>query len=122
MLMRSLAAALGLALLVAAPVSAKSRADRASVPFANEAGGIQDWTIADSRTVYIQAPHHRWYRADLFADCPDLPYAETLGFATNPDGSFDAMSGVLARGHRCALRSLTRVDAPPAGLGQRPKG
>ena len=110
-----LAFALVLAAALATGAAAKPpKPGRASIAFANEAGGINDWRVVDANTVYLQGNGNKWYRADLFSPCLDLPYAETLGFETNPGGSFDQTSAVIARGHRCPLRALTLVDAPPA--------
>lgn len=107
--------------LLAAPVLAADtpREKRASIAFANTPGGILDWHIVDDRTVYLQASGKRWYRAELISRCSDLPYAETLGFATNPDGSFDAFGAVLVRGRRCALRTLTQIEGEPPPVPKR---
>jgi hypothetical protein len=45
--------------------------------------------------------------------CIDLPFAERIGFETNPDGSFDKFSSIKVRNQRCPLVSLTKT-APPA--------
>ena len=100
------------ALLLAAG-HADAKPGRASIPFADQPDGIRDWRVVDENTVYLQAPGNHWFRADLFAACVDLPYAETLGFETSVGGSFDETSAVIARGHRCPLRALTAVDGPP---------
>lgn len=107
--------------LIAAPALAKDtpRAGRASIAFADKPGGILDWRIADNRTVYLQASGNRWYRADTISACNDLPYAETLGFATNPDGSFDAFGALIVRGRRCALKTLTALPGEPPAIPKR---
>lgn len=104
-----------IALALATAVTAKpAKPGHASIAFADQPDGIRDWKVVDERTVYLQGNGAKWYRADLFQACFDLPYAETLGFQTNPGGSFDETSAVIARGHRCSLKALTAVDGPPA--------
>ena len=103
------------ALALANAATAKPpRPGHASIAFADQPDGIRDWRVVDERTVYLQGNGNRWYRADLFQACFDLPYAQTLGFQTNPGGSFDETSAVIARGKRCPLKALTPVDGPPA--------
>jgi hypothetical protein len=45
--------------------------------------------------------------------CFDLPFANTVGFATNPDGSFDKFSAIKLRRQNCQLISLVKSDPPP---------
>lgn len=92
---------------------------RASIAFADRPGGILDWRVQDDRTLYLQAAGKRWYRAELFSRCRDLPYAQALGFATNPDGSFDQAGAVIARGQRCPLRTLTAIESEPPPVAKR---
>ncbi len=105
--------------LVAAPALAEPKpAKQASIPFANH-GGITDWQADGNATLYLQARNKSWFRADMAAPCVDLPFNETIGFKTNPDGSFDRRSAVIMRGGRsCWVKSLTAVDGPPP----KPKG
>ena len=83
-----------------------------SIPFADH-GGIRNWHAADRDTLYIQDSHGNWYKAEMFGSCSDLNYAETLGFKSNADGSFDRFSAVYTRDRRCPVKSLTRAEAPP---------
>ncbi|TRW16837.1 DUF6491 family protein [Glacieibacterium frigidum] len=107
--------------LFAAPALAKDppRDRGASIPFANTPAGILDWRVADDRTVYLQGTRKRWYRADLFGVCNDLPYAQSLGFQTNLNGSFDAFSAIIAGGQRCPLKSLTALPGEPPPIPKR---
>ena len=87
-------------------------AEQASIPFANHRG-IYDWRVVDSRTVLIQGLDRQWYRASLMTSCFDLPFAQTIGFETNPDGSFDKFSAIKLRGQTCPLVSLVKTAPPP---------
>ena len=74
---------------------------------------IQNWSGDSQDTLYIEA-HRKWYRADLFAPCRNLPYATAIGFESNPTGEFNRFSRIVVEGEPCQLKSLVRVDAPPA--------
>lgn len=117
----ALLAPLILAVLVAAPALARDapREGRASIAFADQPGGILEWRIVDSRTVYLHASGKHWYRADLISRCGNLPYAQTLGFATNPDGSFDSFGALIVGGRRCALKTLTALPGEPPPIPKR---
>ena len=86
-------------------------APEARIAFANRRG-IYSWSVIDRSTVLIESSSHRWYLAKLFAPCVDLPFAETVGFKTNPDGGFDRFSALEVRGQRCPLISLVETAAP----------
>lgn len=94
------------------PTPTPAAETQASIPFANHQG-IYDWRVVDSRTVLIQGLDRQWYRASLMTSCFDLPFAQTIGFETNPDGSFDKFSAIKLRGQSCPLVSLVKT-APPA--------
>ncbi len=86
---------------------------QARIPFANH-HGIYDWRVIDDHTLLIQSEGGSWYRATLMGPCFNLPFAERIGFTTNPDGSFDRFSSILVRDQRCPLTSLV-VTKPPTG-------
>jgi hypothetical protein len=87
-------------------------APQAQIPFANH-GGIYDWQVVDNRTVLIQSQSRKWYKATLMSSCFQLPFAERLGFESNPDGSFDKFSTIKVHGQTCPLVSLVETTAPP---------
>ncbi len=93
------------------PPAAAPAAPEARIPFANR-HGIYDWRVVDRSTVLIESSAHRWYLAKLFAPCFDLPFAQAVGFKSNPDGSFDKFSALEVRGQRCPLLSLVETAAP----------
>lgn len=95
----------------AKPAATAKPAAEASIAFANH-GGIWNWQVEDRSTVLIQSQHRKWYRAKLMSPCFDLPFAETVGFETNADGSFDRFGSVNVRGQRCVLVSLVETAAP----------
>jgi len=81
------------------------------IPFADH-GGIYNWRVVDDRTVLIQGQDRRWYKATLLSACIDLPFAERIGFESNPDGSFDKFSSIQVRDQNCPLLSLVETTAP----------
>jgi hypothetical protein len=83
----------------------------ASIAFANH-GGIYNWQVVNDHTVLIQGLNHHWYQATLLAPCVDLPFAQRLGFESNPDGSFDKFSAITVRHQRCPLVSLVKTSPP----------
>ena len=85
---------------------------QAQIPFANH-GGIYNWQVVNDRTVLIQSQNRKWYKATLLSSCLELPFAETLGFESNADGSFDKFSSLKVRGQHCPLVSLVETAAPP---------
>jgi hypothetical protein len=89
----------------------------ARIPFANH-GGIWDWRVVDDRTVLIQSNGRQWYKATLMSACFNLPFAQRVGFQSNPDGSFDKFSAIKLRGQTCPLISLVKTD-PPAKKAKR---
>lgn len=82
------------------------------IPFANH-GGIYDWRVVNDRTVLIESQNRKWYKATLLSSCIELPFAETIGFESNADGSFDKFSSIKVRGQDCPLVSLVETAAPP---------
>lgn len=90
-----------------APASAEAR-----IPFVNH-GGINDWRADGSDAIYIQDNHRQWYRATFMGSCIDLPFAEVIGIETRGGDTFDRFGTVIVRGHRCAVSSFVKSDAPP---------
>jgi hypothetical protein len=95
-----------------APAPAPAPAPQAQIPFANH-GGIYDWRVVDDRTVLIQSQSRKWYKASLMSACFQLPFAERLGFKSNPSGSFDKFSSITVRGQTCPVVSLVETTPPP---------
>ena len=73
---------------------------------------IRNWSGETQDTLFIEA-HRKWYRADLFAPCRNLPYAQAIGFEANPTGEFNRFSRIVVEGETCQLKSLVQVDGPP---------
>jgi hypothetical protein len=96
----------------ATAASPRAPAAEASIPFANH-DGIYNWQVVDDRTVLIQGQNRKWYKASLMSHCFDLPFAERLGFESNPDDSFDKFSSITVRGQSCPLTSLVEARPPP---------
>jgi Family of unknown function (DUF6491) len=93
------------------PPAADAPASEASIPFANH-GGIYSWQVVDDRTVLIESRGRKWYKAILFSPCIGLSFSETLGFESNPSGSFDKFSSIKFRHQNCPLATLVETAAP----------
>ncbi len=83
---------------------------QASIVFPDR--NIDSWHANGSKGLWIKA-NRKWYYAELFLECPDLPWAESVGFVAGGPGSFDRYSTILVRGERYPLRSLTASTEPP---------
>ena len=94
-----------------APAGAKPSRGTASIPFANN-GGIYNWQAVDDKTLLVESQDHKWYKAVFMSSCPELPFAERIGFETNPDGSFDKFSSVTVGHQRCQVVSFVATTAP----------
>jgi len=86
--------------------------EEASIAFADH-GSIQNWRADGDDAIYVQGNGRQWYRATLMSPCPELPFAEALGFETRGTGSFDRYATLIVRGQRCPLQSLVRSGPPP---------
>jgi hypothetical protein len=84
----------------------------ARIPFVNH-GGIRDWRVDDSDTLYIQARNRDWYKATLMMPSFDLPYVFAIGFDTGPIGTLDKFSSIVVRGQRYPIASLERIPGEP---------
>ena len=114
------AAALAVPATAASPATtAPTKAEpQARIPFAAH-HGIYDWRVVNDHELLIQSEGGTWYEATLMGTCFDLPFAERIGFTTNPDGSFDRFSSILVRHQRCPVTSLVVTTAPAAKPGPR---
>ena len=83
---------------------------QASIVFPDR--NIDSWRANGRKGLWIRA-NRKWYYAELFMECPDLPWAESVGFMAGGPGSFDRYSYILVRGERYPLRSLTASSEPP---------
>ena len=109
------------ALLFAGPTMAADltppMGDEAKIVFANN-GGIQDWEADSDKGIYLQDRHRQWYYARLMSPCFDLPFAQTIGFNTEPNGTFDKFSSIKVSRHTCNVTSLVRSDPPQGKKGK----
>ena len=91
---------------------------QAAIPFPER--NIDSWRANGTKGLWIRA-QRKWYYAELFMNCPDLPWAESVAFVTGGPGSFDRYSYILVRGERYPLRSLTASSEPPRAERKRSK-
>ena len=80
----------------------------AAIAFANH-GGIRNWRALDDSTVWIEDQFGHHYLAKLVTPSWNLAYAETIGFVTEPGGSFDRHSAILVKGITYPVASLIRT-------------
>ena len=116
-LIAGLCAAAALAVPASAAPPAKAE-PQARIPFANH-HGIYDWRVVNDHELLIQSEGGSWYKATPMGSCFNLPFAERIGFTTNPDGSFDRFSSILVRDQRCPVTSLVASAAPSGKPGPR---
>jgi hypothetical protein len=89
-----------------------------SIPFANH-GGIRDWHADRDRGLWIQDSFGKWYYATVMSPCIGLNFANSIGFDTRPQGSFDKFSYIVVpREGRCAIQTLRPSGAPPTKHGK----
>ncbi len=104
------------AVLAAVPATAVEQPREARINFVNH-GGIRDWRAVDRDTLLIRGTGKQWYKAELFAPAWGLNFANAIGFDTGGGSSFDRFSSVIVEGRRYPLRSLVKLDGPPARRG-----
>ena len=102
----------GVLLSSSALASSHNESPQARIPFADH-GSIESWQTDGDRALYLEGPGRRWYHAELFGFCPDLPFASAIGFETRGTGDFDGFSNIIVRGRRCPLKSLVESGPPP---------
>lgn len=105
--------AAGAALALAGAVQAEAPRREAAIHFADH-GGVDDWRADGDSTIYFKDQRRRWYRAELFGPCFDLPYTEHIGIDARPGGTLDKFGAIYVRGQRCSFRSFEQVEGPPA--------
>jgi hypothetical protein len=81
----------------------------AEIAFA-DLGGIDDWRVSKDGALLIRSTGGRYFRATFFGSCPELPFAERVGFVTEADGSLDRWSSIYADGDRCYFRTFDATD------------
>ena len=86
--------------------------EEVSIPFANF-GGIDDWRADGREGLYIKGRrNNEWYYAKLLSSCQGLPFAEAIGFKSNPPSTFDKFSTIIVDGQPCPLVSLIKSKKP----------
>ncbi len=113
--MKHISYALAGLVALASPALAQTKAaDEVSIPFVNF-GGIDDWRADGREGLYIKGRrNNEWYYAKLLSSCQGLPFAEAIGFKSNPPSIFDRFSTIIVDGQPCPLTSLVKSDKPAA--------
>ena len=89
----------------------------ARIPFASM---VRDYRAEDRDAIYLRAGRD-WYRGTFFAPCQELPWAWNIRFDNSPGiDAIDRFSTVIARGERCRLNSLVKIDGEPPAKAKKP--
>ena len=76
---------------------------------------IEDWTAPDDRTLIVNGANRTLYEAQFKGRCVGLRLVDTVAFVIQGTPEIDHYSAVvLPNGTRCAFKSLTRLETPPA--------
>ncbi|MCW4462227.1 DUF6491 family protein [Sphingomonas sp. BT-65] len=115
------AAALAVASLSALPAAAQEPRARAvkeaRIPFASM---VSDYRAEERDVIYLRAGRD-WYRGTFMAPCQELPWAWNIRFENSPGiDAIDRFSTVIARGERCRLNSLIKIDGQPPAKAKKP--
>lgn len=102
-----------------APAASPAAAPKeARIPFASM---VRDYRAEDRDVIYLRAGRD-WYRGTFFAPCQELPWAWNIRFDNSPGvDAIDRFSTVIARGERCRLNSLVKIDGQPPAKAKKPK-
>lgn len=105
-----------LAVAVASTAAMAKPAERplgveASIPFANSIG-IRNFQAESNDALMIEDNAGKWYRAEMFAPCTGLNFAEHIGFETRGTNSFDKFSQIVVEGRTCQVKSLVTAAKP----------
>ena len=76
--------------------------------------GIRDWDVEDNDTLLVESRGGDWYRAELMGPCLGLRFSNSIGFESNPDGSFDRFGSIVTENDVCPLRSFVTIPDPEA--------
>ena len=99
-----------------APVAAAPK--EARIPFASL---VRDYRAEDRDVIYLRAGRD-WYRGTFLAPCQELPWAWNIRFENSPGiDAIDRFSTVIARGERCRLSSLVKIDGQPPAKAKKPQ-
>src|SRR5262245_43449940 len=97
--------------LAAGMCEAAEQTAGARIPFV-DLGGIRDWRADGERGLFVESNNGDWYYAEFVAPCLELKFRERVGFVTEPGGSLDKFSSVIAGNQRCYFRTF-EPSAPP---------
>jgi hypothetical protein len=83
----------------------------AQIPFANH-GGIWDWKADGKDAILIKSRDRHYYRATFMAPCFELPFAEHVGFVTDPRDVLDRFDSIVVDHDRCYFNSFQAIPRP----------
>lgn len=75
-------------------------------------GAIRNFEADGNDGIWLEDRQRRWYYGELIGYCPDLNFAQRIGFDTGGASVFDKFSSIIVRGDRCQLTSLVTAEKP----------
>jgi hypothetical protein len=77
--------------------------------------------VGVDKSLIIQGPNDRWYRATLQQPCASaLPWKEHIAIEAQPDNQMDKFSNVIVDGNTCPLRTFEEIQNPQAAAEKPP--
>lgn len=89
------------------PIGAES-----TIPFPGTS--IQNYQADGDKGLYIQTYNNRWYYASLMGYCPNLPFANTVGFDSGGTSTLDQFSSIIVGRQTCQINKLVTSNPPPS--------
>lgn len=84
----------------------------ATIPFSSN---VQNFRVGLDKSLLLDAPGGRWYRAEISAPCKsDLDWEQTIGLADRAMSSVSKFTEVIVDGRRCQIISLDEIANPKA--------
>jgi Family of unknown function (DUF6491) len=75
-------------------------------------GAIRNFEADGNDGIWLEDRQRRWYYGEIIGSCPDLKFANSIGFDTRGAPSFDKFSSIIVRGDKCQLTSLVTAEKP----------
>lgn len=117
--MRNTTALILIAFTLAAPVQAKNPTPHVwpelgvetRIIFPNY-GAIRNFEPDGNDGIWLEDRQRRWYYGEIAGSCPDLNFAQSIGFDTRGAPNFDKFSSIIVRGDKCQLTTLVTSEKP----------
>lgn len=117
--MRIVASLILIAAILAAPTQAKEPTPPVWPELGVESqivfpsyGAIRNFEADGNDGIWVEDRQRRWYYGEIAGICPNLNFAQTIGFDTRGGVNFDKFSSIIVRGEQCQLTSLVTAEKP----------